>query len=266
MLNIGYSINLPNNYDKKIKEYFNSIQIMFLSTKISINDINNINKFLKNNKHLKYIFIHSSYKINIGSDIILNKNGFFSNSFELFQNEINYMKKFKLNNIIIHTGKNKGNIFTKEHVLNNMYNFIKYSLDTFDINIILETSSGQGSETLSNLEDFIKFILKFKNHNKYKNLGICIDTCHIFQAGYDLNNSTTIKKIHKMFRPIENKIKVIHLNDSYYEMGMKIDRHENIGEGYIKVDKLKKFISKYNKIPLILETSKSYKKQMKLIM
>jgi|SaaInlStandDraft_6_1057023.scaffolds.fasta_scaffold03795_7 deoxyribonuclease IV len=266
MLNIGYSINLPNNYDKKIKEYFNSIQIMFLSTKISINDINNINKFLKNNKHLKYIFIHSSYKINIGSDIILNKNGFFSNSFELFQNEINYMKKFKLNNIIIHTGKNKGNIFTKEHVLNNMYNFIKYSLDTFDINIILETSSGQGSETLSNLEDFIKFILKFKNHKKYKNLGICIDTCHIFQAGYDLNNSTTIKKIHKMFRPIENKIKVIHLNDSYYEMGMKIDRHENIGEGYIKVDKLKKFISKYNKIPLILETSKSYKKQMKLIM
>ena len=69
-----------------------------------------------------------------------------------------------------------------------------------------------------------------------------------------------------MFEPIENKIKVIHLNDSYYAMGMKIDRHANIGKGHIKVSKLKKFISKYKKIPLILETSKSYKKQMKLIM
>ena len=49
-------------------------------------------------------------------------------------------------------------------------------------------------------------------------------------------------------------------------MGMKIDRHENIGKGHIKVSKLKKFISKYKKIPLILETSKSYKKQMELIM
>lgn len=266
MLYIGYSIDLPNNYNKKIKEYFNSIQIMLSSTKISVIDINYINKFFKNNKHLKYIFIHSSYKINIGSDFILNKNEFYSNSFDLFQKEINYMKKFKLNNIIIHTGKNKKNIFTQKHVLNNMYNFIKYSLDTFDINIILETSSGQGSETLFNLEDFIKFILKFKNHKKYKNLGICIDTCHIFQAGYDLNNSSVIKKIHKMFEPIENKIKVIHLNDSYYEMGMQIDRHENIGQGHIKVSKLKKFISKYKNIPLILETNKPYTKQIKLIM
>jgi len=71
MLYIGYNIYLPNNYNEQIKEYFNSIQIMFASTKISIIDINNINKFFKNNKHLKYIFIHSSYKINIGSNFIL---------------------------------------------------------------------------------------------------------------------------------------------------------------------------------------------------
>ena len=57
MLYIGYSIDLSNNYNDKIKKYFNSIQIMFSSTKISVIDINNINKFLKNNKHLKYIFI-----------------------------------------------------------------------------------------------------------------------------------------------------------------------------------------------------------------
>ena len=136
---------------------------MFNINKLSINDLNNVNTIITNNKKIKNIFVHSSYKINIGSDFIINNNGFYSNSYELLEKEIKYMKKLKIENIILHTGKNKNGLINYEHVLNNMKNFIKYSLKNLDINIILETSSGQGNETLYDLEEFINFIQSFED-------------------------------------------------------------------------------------------------------
>ena len=264
MLNIGFSIYInDNNYI--LPEYINSIQFMFNIHKLSSVELNNIKTILKNNKHIYNIFLHSSYKINIGSDFIINNKGFYSNSYELLEKEIAYMKKLKINNIILHTGKNKKDLFTYEHILNNMRNFIKYSLQHFDINIILETSSGQGNETLYDLNEFVNFILFFENEANYNKLFICIDTCHIFQAGYDINKNSIIKEVHKIFLPIKDKVKVIHLNSSVYDVGNKIDRHANIGDGYIKTSKLKKFIIPYKNIPLILETSEPFEKQINLL-
>lgn len=263
-LNIGFSINLDSNYFI-LPKYINSIQFMFNINKLSKSDLQNIKKWINNNKHISNIFIHSSYKINIGSDFIINKNGFYSNSYELLEKEVLYMNHLKINNIILHTGKNKKGLINYEHVLNNMKNFIKYSLKNLNINIILETSSGQGNETLYDLTEFVNFILSFENETNYNKLFVCIDTCHIFQAGYDINKNSIIKEIHKLFKPIENKIKLIHLNSSLNKIGSKIDRHANIGEGYIKTSKLKRFIKQYHNIPLILETEESFEKQINLI-
>ena len=263
-LNIGFTINLEdNNYN--IPNYVNSIQFMFNINNVSITELNDIKKFISSNKQIKNIFVHSSYKINIASDFIINNNGFYSNSYELLEKEVNYMKKLKIENIILHTGKNKKGLMNYEHVLNNMKNFIKYSLKNLDINIILETSSGQGNETLYDLEEFIHFIKSFEEQENYHRLFICIDTCHIFQAGYDINKNSTIRELHKLFKPIKNKIKLIHLNSSVYKVGSKIDRHANIGDGYIKTEKLKKFSKEYNNVPLILETSEPFEKQIELL-
>ena len=68
----------------------------------------------------------------------------------------------------------------------------------------------------------------------------------------------------KLFKPIKKKIKLIHLNSSVYKVGSKIDRHANIGEGYIKTAKLKKFSKEYN-VPLILETKEPFEKQIELL-
>ena len=72
--------------------------------------------------------------------------------------------------------------------------------------------------------------------------------------------------MHKIFLPIKDKVKVIHLNSSVYDVGNKIDRHTNIGDGYIKTSKLKKFIIPYKNIPLILETSEPFEKQINLLL
>jgi deoxyribonuclease-4 len=283
-LKLGYSIGLPlvnhtnintNSIDENTSEFieninqiklleknFNCVQIMFMKKKISSNEIKQINLILKN---YKQIFVHASYQINIGADLIPSHNDLYNACIETFISEILYAKKINAQGIVIHMGKNVKNQYELNHIYNNMVKFIislfkKLKEKKIKILILLETPAGQGGEMCWNLNEFVDFVSKFKSQEFYKYLGICVDTCHIFQAGYDLNNLKTIKKIHQILSPIEDKIKLIHLNDSFHQVGMRIDKHEQIGKGHIQIDKLVKFILPYKSVPMILETP-SPKKQ-----
>ena len=280
-LNLGYTISLPfdNNENdtiyklediniiKSLSKNFNCIQIMFTKTKLSLLEIKNIKKLLKNYKN---IFIHSSYQINIGTDLVPSQTDLYNTSIDILINEIELAKKIKAKGIVVHMGKNVKKKFDNEHVYNNMVEFIieffkKIKTKKINTSILLETSAGQGGEMCSNLNDFVNFILKFSKLYFYYQLNICIDTCHIFQAGYDINNIKIINQVHKIFYPIKDKIKLIHLNDSYYSVGSHIDRHEQIGKGMIQVDKLIKFIYPYKTIPMILETIGPYEDQLSFL-
>ena len=115
-LNLGYSISLPlhkhlTEYDiiqniqsiKNLSKHFNSIQIMFNKTKLNQTELKDINKIIKNYKN---IFVHASYQINIGSDLIPTKNDLFNIGFDILINEIIYANKINAKAIIIHLGKN----------------------------------------------------------------------------------------------------------------------------------------------------------------
>jgi len=129
------------------------------------------------------------------------------------------------------------------------------------VKILLETSTGQGSEIGYKLED-LSFIYrklsKHKNINVRNRFGICLDTCHIFVAGYNIKNKNTRKIYFDKFNELIGfkHIKLIHLNDSKNNIGSKIDRHENIGNGYIGKIPLLTIcqIFKNLHIPIILET------------
>lgn len=262
--NLGFSIDVPSGNELVSKilkntNNFDSIQIFFDSHNLTKKYLENIKKCISK---FKFIFTHSSYQINIGSSYLIdNSDSFYNSSLELILKEINYSYSVKSNGIILHTGKNSGLKYNNDIVYNNMITFILQLFATKvvkkDFLIIIETCSGQGGEMLANLKDFVTFILSFKNYNFYNNIAVCIDTCHIFQAGYDLNKDKTIKSLHKLFNKIKNKIKLIHLNDSFNPTGKRIDRHANIGEGYIKTKNLIKFIKPYNilNVPMIFEVS-----------
>jgi deoxyribonuclease-4 len=260
--NLGFSISVPsgNKIIKKIisnTNNFNCIQVFFDSHNFNEKKLKQIKKILNN---FKYIFTHSSYKINIGSSYLIDSNDvFYNSSFELILTEIKYSYLIGSHGIIIHIGRNTGMKYDNDIIYNNMVTFILQLFSTKIINknfnIIFETSSGQTGEMCSYLKEFVDFILLFKNYNFYNNICVCIDTCHIFQAGYDLNNDKVIKKVHKIFYKIKEKIKLIHLNDSYHEVGKHIDRHQNIGEGFIKTKNLIKFIKPYKNCPMIFEVS-----------
>jgi deoxyribonuclease-4 len=131
------------------------------------------------------------------------------------------------------------------------------------LKIILETSSGQGSELLTKIPDIGSFYKRFSSQQR-KHIRFCIDTCHIFAAGYDIRTEEGVKEFLLLWEKhigLENII-LIHLNDSEMPLGSNRDRHAAIGSGYItnkkldgSMDGIKYIVNFANKmnIPMILE-------------
>ena len=134
--------------------------------------------------------------------------------------------------------------------------------------ILLETMAGKGSEVGSCFEEIKKII---DGVNKKELIGVCIDTCHIHDAGYNLDEFDSV--LDEFDRIVGLKyVKCLHINDSKNDRGSRKDRHENIGKGHIGLDRLISVI--YNKrlddIPKILETPyindlAPYKEEIELI-
>ena len=161
---------------------------------------------------------------------------------------------------------------SKEEALKNMILNIKYILSKYDgdAKLIIETSCGQGTELLSDLDDIGDFYnhgingTKFTDSEKNK-IEFCIDTCHIFVAGYDMRSPKEVNSYFNKFNKIigNNKLALIHFNDSAKKLGSNVDRHANIGEGYIgnpdldgNIDGLKTVFKKASQlsVPMVLET------------
>lgn len=266
-LKLGYSIGYTFEQNYKTTKKFNCVQIMFDKISFNSNEIEQIKLLLVN---YKYIYIHSSYQINIGSDLLPSQTDLYNSSLDLLLKQIELSSKLNAKGIVLHMGKNVSNKHDAILVYNNMIKFIielfkKINKLKYNIPILLETSSGQGGEMCSNIKEFVNFIQTFSKQKFYKQIGICIDTCHMFQAGLDFNNDILIKQVHTILEPVKHKIKLIHLNDSYYPVGSHIDRHAQIGKGYIKTSQLLKFIYPYKSIHMILETKGPYEEQIKLL-
>ena len=119
--------------------------------------------------------------------------------------------------------------------------------------VLLETMSGKGSEVGRNFEE-IRAILDLVD--KKDKMGVCLDTCHVWDSGYDIVND--LDGVLEEFDRIIGleKLKAVHLNDSMNEMGSHKDRHAKIGEGHIGLEALVRVISHpaLQGIPFILET------------
>ena len=270
-LNLGIHLSVPNNLTVP-KKIGNSLQLMFNKNKLSSDDIKYIKSILysSNKRNYKFIFIHASYLINMASDFLSSSSQHLYNpSLDIFLTQINIAQKLKVDGIIVHLGKNVKERTDPDIVYNNMVNFMLQILKKLPpkntLKIILETPAGQRGDMCFNLDQFVNFILIFKNTPYYKHVAICIDTCHIFQAGYDLNNDSIINKVHTIFTPVKEKIVMLHLNNSYHPYNSHIDRHESLNKGFINIDKLKKFIKPFKHLPMILETSPPYEEQIELI-
>ena len=133
--------------------------------------------------------------------------------------------------------------------------------------VLLETMAGKGSEVGSKFEELREIIDRVELNDK---LGVCLDTCHVFDAGYDIVND--LDGVLQKFDDIIglDRIKAIHLNDSKNAFASHKDRHEKLGEGNIGIEALLRVVNheKLCNLPFLLETPndlEGYKKEIEII-
>ena len=125
------------------------------------------------------------------------------------------------------------------------------------IRLLLETTAGQGSGLGHTFEQLASILDKIENQNR---IGVCLDTSHVFAAGYDIRTPESYRKTTDAFDAIiglEN-LYVIHLNDSKKELGSRVDRHEHIGKGYIGIKAFELLMNdmRFESVAKIIETPK----------
>ena len=201
----------------------------------------------ENNIDFNNIVCHAPYIINLA-----NKSGDkWDFSINFLTNELKRCEKLGVDKIVLHPGSSVG--ITQEEGLDNIAEALNIILkNNIKVNILLETMAGKGNECGRNIDQIAYLIEKCNNHPY---LNVCVDTCHINDAGY--NVSEFDKYLDEFDEKIGiDKIYCIHLNDSKNELGSHKDRHENIGFGTIGFDALYKVLTnkRLENIPKILET------------
>jgi deoxyribonuclease-4 len=199
----------------------------------------------ENNIDINDVVVHAPYIINLANPT----NSDFGIRF--LKEEIKRCEELKITKIVLHPGSHVG--LGIDEAINNIANSLNYVIDeNTKVDICLETMAGKGTEVGFTFEQLKKIIDLVKYNDKVK---VCLDTCHINDAGYDLNNFDNILEQFDQIIGLK-KLACVHINDSKNEIGTHKDRHENFGFGTIGYDNLMNVIyhEKLKGIPKILET------------
>ena len=195
------------------------------------------------------IIVHAPYIINIANT---KKTQTFELGVNFLRSEIDRTKALKAKQIVLHPGAHVGAGADKgiEKIIEGLNEVLQAKED---VQIALETMAGKGTEIGRSFEELAK-IIDGVTHNEH--LSVCLDTCHIHDAGYDVVNDFDgiLNEFDKIIGI--DRIKVVHVNDSKNERGARKDRHENIGFGHIGFKPLYDVIMhpQLRDIPKILET------------
>lgn len=216
---------------------------------IDIDNVKEANKLMEeNNINKDTVIVHAPYIINLANG----DESKFNFSCNFLTEELKRVNTLGMKYLVLHPGSHVG--LGVDIGVSNIIKALNLVLSNDDSNvmILLETMAGKGSEIGRTFEELNKII---KGVLKKDRIGVCFDTCHLNDAGYDLNNFDDI--LNEFDRVIGiDKIKCIHINDSKNPLESHKDRHENIGKGTIGLDTLIKVINnpKLKDVPKILET------------
>ncbi len=197
----------------------------------------------------RYILPHDSYLINLGSPDAEGQ----EKSQAAFIDEMKRCEQLGLCMLNFHPGSHLNKISIEE-CLDRIANNINKALDvTNGVTAVIENTAGQGSNVGNRLEEIRYIIDRIDDKSR---VGVCIDTCHFYSAGYDI-----VEKYDETFDEFERIIgfhylRGIHLNDTKKPLASRVDRHETIGNGLLGIDFFRRFMndSRFDNIPIILET------------
>ena len=220
-----------------------------------------INSFKKNSFDTGVIpsASHTAYLINLASP----NTEIYKKSLEAFSDEMERAERLGLPYLIFHPGAHLGS--GENTGLKRIADSINILLKKgshpkgcgYQLMLLLETTAGQGSHLGYKFEHLSEIIETVDEKEK---IGVCLDTCHIFAAGYDISNEYGYKKTFEDFNKIIgiDRLKAFHINDSKKGLGSRVDRHEHIGKGKIGLTAFKLLLNdaQFKNIPMIIETPK----------
>jgi deoxyribonuclease-4 len=200
------------------------------------------------------IFAHANYLINLAAT----NPQFHANSIRALSEELIRADQLGLPFLVLHPGAHLG--AGEEAGLDKVVESIDRvlaGLPKIKTRIALETTAGQGS-CLGNRFEQLAYIIS--NVREPERLCVCLDTAHVFAAGYDISSESLLRNTLREFDRVigPDRLAAIHLNDSKTGCGSRVDRHEHIGKGRIGPDAFR-FIMRnrrFRKIPKVLETPK----------
>lgn len=206
------------------------------------------------NSHIKFVVSHDAYLINLCATDkeILKK------SRRAFLDELERCELLSIPHLNFHpgshlgAGENDGIKLIAESI-----NITHDKTKGYKVSSMLETTAGQGTAIGYRFEQLQQIIELVEQKER---MTVCIDTAHIFAAGYDIKDPKNFKKVIKEFDEIIGleRLKCFHMNDSKKPLGSRVDRHEHIGKGFIGLEGFSNIMNdrRLKRIPKILETPK----------
>lgn len=200
------------------------------------------------------VIAHTGYLINVACP----KKSLYRKSLEALRIEVQRAATLQIPYLVMHPGSHLGageseGIKRVVEALEAVFDGIK----DCPVLICLETTAGQGSNLGYRFEHLaaIRECVKSKER-----VGVCVDTCHIFAAGYEIRGREVYKQTMQQLDDVIGLelVKCIHLNDSQRELGSRVDRHAHIGQGYIGLEAFRLIVNdpRLRHVPMILETPK----------
>lgn len=206
-------------------------------------------------KQIGAIFGHTGYLINLAAPPGPNRD----NSIKSLLQEIEFSSALKLPFIVMHPGAHLGQgekkgIQQVVTALNEVFRATKKS----PVRIALENTAGQGSCLGNRLRDLAEIYQRVKNPER---LAVCLDTCHLFAAGYDIRTPKGWNAAMDEFDSLVglDQFVALHMNDSKTPLGSRVDRHAHIGKGQIGLEGFRHIVNdaRFRTLPACLETPKS---------
>lgn len=199
----------------------------------------------------KHVLPHDSYLINLGHPEEEKR----QKSFDAFVDEVERCMQLGLDRLNFHPGSHLKQI-SEEACLDRIAESMNRTLErTQGVTLVLENTAGQGSNLGWKFEQLAHIIDKVEDKSR---VGVCLDTCHMFTAGYDIRTKDAYDVSMAQFENIVGfkYLRGMHLNDSKPALGSHVDRHDSIGKGKIGLEAFRYIMNdpRMDDIPLVLET------------
>lgn len=250
---VSTAVDLAEKLGFTAMQIFTKNNNRWYAKELSENEIEKFRKRLESSK-IKFVVAHDSYLINLCSKELemLNK------SRDSFLDELKRCELLGIPHLNFHPGAHLG-LGEDEgiKIIAESLNVAHSKTPGYKVTSMIEATAGQGSAIGYKFEHLRKIIDLVEEKDR---ITICIDTAHIFAAGYDIKDSTNYEIVINEFDNIVglDKLKCLHMNDSKKPLGSKVDRHEHIGKGFIGLQGFTNIMNdkRIEHIPKILETPK----------